>query len=50
MRCKVADSRAAAFVSSAENATPLTAGVLVLIALGGVILLRKLKLSVSASV
>ncbi len=44
------DSRTAAFLSTADNATPMTAGALVLLALVGIWLLRRLRFSVNASI
>lgn len=46
----MADSRAAAFFNNGGDATPMTAGAIVLIALVGVYALRKLRFSVNASI
>lgn len=45
----MADSRTAAFLGSGDP-TPMTAGAIVLVALAGVFLLRKLRFSVNASI
>lgn len=46
----MADSRVAAFMTSGDNSTPMTAGALVLLALIGIWLLRRLRFSVNASI
>lgn len=46
----MADSRAAAFFQNGSDATPMTAGAMVLIALVGIYALRRLRISVNASI
>jgi len=45
----MADSRTAAFFNNGGDSTPMTTGAIVLLALAGVYLLRKLRFSVSTS-